>query len=143
MTSFTVSPASKPLLGIANVPGDKSVGHRSLLFGSIASGETVIRGLSGGQDNQRTRRAMAAMGVGIEELPTGQLAVQGVGLRGLRKASDSIDCGNSGTTMRLLCGLLAAQPFGSVMTGDASLTGRPMRRVTSPLALMGARIGGA
>lgn len=143
MTSFIVSPATKPLIGIANVPGDKSVGHRSLLFGAIAEGKTVIRGLSGGQDNQRTRGAMAAMGVDIEELPSGQLAVQGVGLRGLKKAGQAIECGNSGTTMRLLCGLLCAQSFDSTMVGDHSLTGRPMRRVTDPLSEMGARIEGA
>lgn len=143
MTSFIVSPATKPLIGIANVPGDKSVGHRSLLFGAIAEGKTVIRGLSGGQDNQRTRGAMAAMGVDIEELPSGQLAVQGVGLRGLKKAGQAIECGNSGTTMRLLCGLLCAQSFDSTMVGDHSLTGRPMRRVTDPLSEMGARIQGA
>jgi len=143
MTSFLVSPASKPLIGIANVPGDKSIGHRSLLFGALADGNVVIRGLSEGQDNQRTRHAMAAMGVGIEALPTGQLSVQGVGLRGLVAPTTDLDCGNSGTTMRLMCGLLAAQSFDSTMTGDTSLARRPMRRVIDPLATMGAKITGA
>ncbi len=141
-SSFVVSPTQKPLLGIAKVPGDKSIGHRALLFAALANGESVIRGLSDGKDNEATRIALGAMGVDIRELPTGQLAVQGVGLRGLRKAATAIDCGNSGTSMRLLCGLLAAQSFDSTLIGDASLSGRPMRRVIDSLAQMGAKISG-
>ncbi len=143
MTSFIVSPVRKPLIGIANVPGDKSIGHRALLFAALAQGESVIRGLSDGKDNQATRSALGAMGVEISELPTGQLAVKGVGLHGLRPAKDAIDCGNSGTSMRLLCGLLAAQSFDSTLIGDASLSGRPMRRVIDPLMRMGAKISGS
>lgn len=143
MSSFTVSPTQSPLLGTARIPGDKSVGHRSLLFGALADGPVTIQGLSGGKDNQRSRHAMAAMGVRIEDLPTGQVRVHGVGLDGLRSPSTSIDCGNSGTTMRLLAGLLAAQPFDSLMVGDDSLSVRPMRRVADPLIEMGARLSGA
>jgi 3-phosphoshikimate 1-carboxyvinyltransferase len=142
MSSFTVQPTKSPLLGTARIPGDKSVGHRSLLFGALADGPVTIQGLSGGKDNQRSRHAMAAMGVRIEDLPTGQVRVHGVGLDGLRAPASEIDCGNSGTTMRLLAGLLAAQPFDSVMIGDDSLSLRPMRRVADPLMQMGARISG-
>lgn len=142
MSFFTVQPTSKPLRGTARIPGDKSVGHRSLLFGALADGPVTILGLSGGKDNQRSRHAMAAMGVRIEDLPTGQVRVHGVGLDGLRAPESAIDCGNSGTTMRLLAGLLAAQPFDSVMMGDESLSVRPMRRVADPLMQMGARIEG-
>lgn len=142
MSFFKVEPTTSPLLGTARIPGDKSVGHRSLLFGALADGPVTIQGLSGGKDNQRSRHAMAAMGVRIEDLPTGQVRVHGVGLDGLRAPEATIDCGNSGTTMRLLCGLLAAQPFDSVMSGDDSLSVRPMRRVADPLMEMGARITG-
>lgn len=142
MSSFIVTPAKKPLLGAASIPGDKSIGHRALLFGALADGEVRIRGLSEGKDNQRTRAAMASMGVSVKEGVTGEVVVQGVGLRGLRKPAGVIDCGNSGTTMRLLCGLLSAQPFDSEMCGDDSLSIRPMMRVAAPLIEMGAKIRG-
>ncbi len=143
MSSFTVTPATKPLMGAASIPGDKSIGHRALLFGALADGEVLIRGLSGGQDNHRSRQAMADMGVSVEDLPTGQVRVRGVGLRGLRAPSQVIDCGNSGTTMRLLAGLLCAQSFDSQLSGDASLSQRPMMRVAGPLMDMGAHLRGA
>ena len=142
MTAFVVSPAAAPLLGVARVPGDKSIGHRALLLGAIASGETVIRGLSGGGDNRSTRRAIEAMGIAVEDRPDGSVAVLGRGLRGLRAANRPLDCGNSGTTMRLLCGLLCGQRFDSILCGDKSLSARPMRRVIDPLSAMGAEIGG-
>lgn len=142
MSFFTVQPTSKPLLGTARIPGDKSVGHRSLLFSALADGPVTILGLSGGKDNQRSRHAMATMGVRVEDLPTGQVRVHGVGLDGLRAPESDIECGNSGTTMRLLAGLLAAQSFDSVLVGDESLSVRPMRRVANPLMQMGATIAG-
>ncbi len=142
MSFFIAKPTTSPLLGTARIPGDKSVGHRSLLFSALADGEVTIAGLSGGKDNQRSRHAMAALGVAIEDLPTGQVKVQGVGLDGLRAPTGTIDCGNSGTTMRLLAGLLAAQSFDSIMSGDDSLSVRPMRRVADPLMEMGAAISG-
>lgn len=143
MSSFKVSPASKPLQGIARVPGDKSIGHRSLLFSALASEPVTIRGLSGGKDNARSRTAMQALGVEIEETESDQIIVAGVGLDGLKAPSGEIDCGNSGTTMRLLAGLLSAQSFDSVLVGDESLAVRPMLRVAGPLMKMGASISGA
>jgi 3-phosphoshikimate 1-carboxyvinyltransferase len=140
--SFVVEPAAGPLSGRVHVPGDKSIGHRALLFGALCDGEVEASGLSGGQDNARTRAAMEAMGVVVTDLGPGRVRVAGVGLDGLRAAAEPIDCGNSGTTMRLLCGLLAGQGFDSRLFGDESLTRRPMRRVTEPLRSMGAVLTG-
>ncbi len=131
----------RPLRGRAAIPGDKSVGHRALIFASLAEGRSVIRNLSGGLDNLSTAQAFRDMGVDIEVDGT-TAAVDGVGLQGLRMASRPLDCGNSGTTMRLLSGLLAGQRFGSRLVGDESLTRRPMRRVIDPLRARGAHIGG-
>lgn len=141
MTRFIVHPATSPLTGTTRVPGDKSVGHRSLLFGALSSTPVTITGLSGGADNRRTRAAVEAMGVRVEDRGP-ETIVHGVGLDGLKAPAGDIDCGNSGTTMRLLCGLLAGQPFSSRLIGDDSLTGRPMKRVSEPLAKMGASITG-
>src|SRR5207302_5837591 len=139
----TVRPARK-LEGAITVPGDKSISHRALIFGSIASGESRVRGLSTGADVQSTASCMRSLGVEIEDL-----RIEGRGLRGLRAASGPLDCGNSGTTMRLLAGLLAAQDFESELAGDESLSRRPMGRVVEPLREMGAaatwpplRVGG-
>ncbi len=147
MTAFVIEPAKKPLLGYAEVPGDKSISHRSLLFGALCQEPVRVRGLGAGGDNRGTARALRAMGVDIrtEDGAGGEpeTVVTGVGLRGLKAPEAAIDCGNSGTTMRLLCGLLAPQPFAVTLTGDESLTGRPMRRVVGPLSEMGARITGA
>lgn len=129
------------LRGRTEVPGDKSIGHRAVLFAGLARGRCVVRGLSGGADNRATVAAMKAMGVPIEEQGD-ELRVQGVGLRGLRMPTDVIDCGNSGTTMRLLAGLLSGQRFGTRLVGDESLTRRPMGRVIGPLRARGAHIGG-
>jgi len=123
------------------VPGDKSIGHRSLIFGALGRGTSRITGLSEGLDNAATREAFRSMGVSIENAE-GATVVDGVGLRGLRMPGDVIDCGNSGTSMRLFAGLLSGQRFGARMTGDASLTSRPMGRVIKPLRARGAHIAG-
>ena len=133
---------SPSLSGSIRVPGDKSIGHRALIFASLAQGRSRITGLSGGLDNVATRNAFAQMGVAIEDRD-GATHVGGVGLRGLKMPTDVIDCGNSGTSMRLLAGLLSAQHFGSRLVGDASLTKRPMGRVIEPLRARGAHIAGS
>jgi 3-phosphoshikimate 1-carboxyvinyltransferase len=122
------------------VPGDKSVSHRALMLGGIAEGRTTISGFLAGEDCLSTLSAMATMGVDIEQTGDTDIVVQGVGLRGLVEPASSLDLGNSGTGMRLMAGLLSGQSFTSILTGDASLTSRPMRRVISPLALMGVEI---
>jgi 3-phosphoshikimate 1-carboxyvinyltransferase len=126
------------------VPGDKSISHRSLLFGAIAAGQTEIEGLLPAEDPLSTAACLRAMGVTVSPIAAGQtVLVEGVGLDGLREPADVLDCGNSGTTMRLMLGLLAGrQGRHFVLSGDASLRSRPMRRVGEPLARMGARIGG-
>ncbi|MGB5809271.1 MAG: 3-phosphoshikimate 1-carboxyvinyltransferase [Polyangiales bacterium] len=133
---------SGPLRGTTRVPGDKSVGHRSLIFSALARGRCRITGLSEGLDNRATAHAFAAMGVSVSE-EEGATIVDGVGLRGLRMPQAVIDCGNSGTTMRLLAGLLSGQRFGTRMVGDASLTRRPMGRIIEPLRARGAHIAGS
>lgn len=136
---------SGPLRGAVRVPGDKSIGHRALLFAGLADGESTIRGLSGGLDNRATATAMQRMGARYEfrsdEL--GEVAVvKGVGLDGLSMPDGAIDCGNSGTTMRMLAGLLVAQKFGTRLIGDESLSRRPMRRIVDPLRARGGHIAG-
>ncbi|KPK14297.1 MAG: hypothetical protein AMJ62_13215 [Myxococcales bacterium SG8_38] len=133
---------SGPLRGVVQVPGDKSIGHRSLIFGALGRGVSRITGLSEGLDNAATREAFRAMGVAVQSTDDSTL-VHGVGLRGLQMPRDVIDCGNSGTTMRLLAGLLSGQRFGSRLIGDESLTRRPMGRVIKPLRARGAHIAGA
>jgi 3-phosphoshikimate 1-carboxyvinyltransferase len=130
------------LRGKVRVPGDKSIGHRALIFAALARGESRITGLSGGLDNRATAEAFRQMGVSIDLAET-QARVRGVGLRGLSMPRDVIDCGNSGTSMRLFSGLLAAQRFGTRMVGDESLTRRPMGRVIEPLRARGAHIAGS
>lgn len=125
--------------GTLKVPGDKSISHRSVMFGALAEGVTAVSNFLDGEDCLATARAFEMMGARVERNGT-NLRVHGVGLQGLRAPSDVIDCGNSGTSMRLMCGILAAQKFDSVMTGDGSLRKRPMKRVMAPLAEMGARI---
>jgi len=137
---YRIRPAG-PLRGRVRVPGDKSIGHRSLIFGALGRGTSRITGLSEGLDNAATREAFRSMGVSIENAE-GATVVDGVGLRGLRMPGDVIDCGNSGTSMRLFAGLLSGQRFGARMTGDASLTSRPMGRVIKPLRARGAHIAG-
>ncbi|KTD60239.1 3-phosphoshikimate 1-carboxyvinyltransferase [Legionella sainthelensi] len=134
---------SKPVASIKGeiaVPGDKSISHRSIIFGSIAKGTTVINGFLDGDDCLATLKAFQAMGVTIEGPDEQQVVIYGVGKHGLKKPEQVIDCGNSGTSIRLLAGLLAAQSFDSQLTGDESLLKRPMLRISKPLALMGADI---
>lgn len=122
------------------VPGDKSVSHRALMLGSIAEGRTEVSGFLDGDDCLATAAAMRSLGVTIEQPSPTELIIEGVGLHGLRAPAADIDLGNSGTAMRLMAGLLSGQSFGSVLTGDASLTGRPMGRIIKPLTQMGAAI---
>lgn len=128
------------LRGSVRVPGDKSVSHRAIMLGALAEGTTRISGFLEGEDTLATAAAFGSMGVRIESEGAGRRIVHGVGLHGLHAPQLPIDCGNAGTGMRLLAGVLAGQGFDTTLTGDASLTRRPMRRVTGPLAQMGARI---
>ncbi|MEB3318082.1 MAG: 3-phosphoshikimate 1-carboxyvinyltransferase [Cyanobacteriota bacterium] len=137
-------PGGGGLRGIVRVPGDKSISHRALLFGAIAEGETRIEGLLPAEDPLSTAACLRAMGVEVSPIQAGDaVLVRGVGLDGLQEPDDVLDCGNSGTTMRLLLGLLAGRAGRHfVLTGDGSLRRRPMRRVGGPLAEMGATING-
>ncbi|GLT09516.1 3-phosphoshikimate 1-carboxyvinyltransferase [Sulfitobacter porphyrae] len=131
------SQACGPLTGTAEVPGDKSISHRSLILGAIAVGETTITGLLEGQDVLDTARAMRAFGAEVTQLGGGKWSVHGVGVGGFAEPGNVIDCGNSGTGVRLIMGAMATSPIVATFTGDASLNGRPMARVTDPLALFG------
>lgn len=124
------------------MPGDKSISHRSIMLGSLAEGTTRVSGFLMGEDNLSTWKAFESMGVNIRQTGPDALVIDGVGLDGLREPGNVLDCGNSGTTMRLMTGLLAGQNFFSVLTGDKYLRKRPMKRVVTPLAAMGARIWG-
>ena len=137
---FISNPASRPLTGRLRVPGDKSISHRSLMFGAVAEGTTHISGILEGEDVIATLNAFRAMGVDIERKDNHEVIVQGVGLHGLQAPSQPLDLGNSGTAVRLFTGLLAGQTFNTELRGDASLMKRPMRRVTEPLQKMGANI---
>ncbi|HMF81698.1 MAG TPA: 3-phosphoshikimate 1-carboxyvinyltransferase [Acidimicrobiia bacterium] len=130
----------RPLRGTMRVPGDKGISHRALLSAALASGRSTVRGLADGDDVQRTRRALEVLAVRIKDPDPSTVSVMGEGAEGLREPDDVIDCGNSGTTMRMLAGLLSGRPFLSVLTGDASLKARPMGRVVRPLRALGARI---
>jgi cyclohexadieny/prephenate dehydrogenase / 3-phosphoshikimate 1-carboxyvinyltransferase len=137
--TFKVQPGGK-LQGEARVPGDKSMSHRSIMLGSLAEGITHVKGFLEAEDALATLQAFRDMGVQIEGPVNGELTIHGVGKHGLKAPKNELYLGNSGTSMRLLSGLLAGQPFNSVLTGDKSLSGRPMKRVTAPLAAMGAQI---
>jgi 3-phosphoshikimate 1-carboxyvinyltransferase len=134
--------AGDALRGEAAVPGDKSVSHRALILGALAVGETRITGLLEGQDVLDTAAAMRAFGAGVERTGPGAWEVAGVGVGGFAEPQDVIDCGNSGTGVRLIMGAMATTPITATFTGDASLRRRPMGRVTEPLALFGARAWG-
>ncbi len=136
---FHVRPGGA-LRGRLRVPGDKSISHRSIMLGALAEGVTRVSGFLEGEDSLATLRAFRQMGVQIEGPAEGRVTIHGVGLRGLRRPEGPLDLGNSGTSMRLMAGLLAGQGFGCTLVGDASLSVRPMRRVTEPLARMGAHI---
>lgn len=136
---FQIQPGGK-LAGSIRVPGDKSISHRSIMLGSLAEGTTHISGFLEGEDNLATINAFRALGVKIDGPDQGQVVIEGVGMHGLKPPTGEIYLGNSGTSMRLLTGLFSAQNFDCVLTGDKSLSGRPMRRVTDPLTKMGAVI---
>jgi 3-phosphoshikimate 1-carboxyvinyltransferase len=125
--------------GALRVPGDKSISHRALMFAALGKGESRVRGLLTSADVKSTASVLRALGAAILDISADDLTVRGGGLRGLRESSGDLDCGNSGTTARLMSGILAAIPFDSRMTGDASLSKRPMKRVAKPLEAMGAR----
>ncbi|GAA4039970.1 3-phosphoshikimate 1-carboxyvinyltransferase [Parerythrobacter jejuensis] len=133
---------SGPLTGRVRVPGDKSISHRSIMLGALAVGETRVAGLLEGEDVLATAAAMQAMGAQVERKPDGSWSIHGVGVGGLLQPHSSLEMGNSGTSTRLLMGLVASHGITATFTGDASLSGRPMGRVTEPLSLMGAQFHG-
>jgi 3-phosphoshikimate 1-carboxyvinyltransferase len=137
--TLVIHPASSGVRGEITLPGDKSISHRAVIFAAIARGESRIHNFSGGGDNRSTIHAFQTLGVEITQTGTAVL-VKGRGWDGLHAPSETLDCGNSGTTMRLLSGLLAGRPFASRLDGDASLRSRPMGRVITPLREMGADI---
>lgn len=141
MTALTLSPATQGLRGRITVPGDKSISHRALMLGAIATGTTTIRGLLLGEDPRSTAACFSALGATISPLNDTLVTVEGIGLGALQEPADVLNAGNSGTTLRLMLGLLAAQPqqFFAI-TGDGSLRSRPMKRVIHPLQHMGAEI---
>jgi len=139
---FIVQPGGA-LTGSMRVPGDKSISHRSIMLGALAEGVTEVSGFLEGEDSLNTLRCFRRMGVEIEDpetLGAGRVRIHGVGLHGLQKPDGTLWLGNSGTSMRLMSGIIGGQHFDAVMEGDESLSRRPMRRVTEPLALMGAQI---
>ncbi|TMM55331.1 3-phosphoshikimate 1-carboxyvinyltransferase [Sulfitobacter sabulilitoris] len=136
------SSACGPLAGRAEVPGDKSISHRALILGALCVGETTISGLLEGQDVLDTAKAMRAFGAEVTDLGGGNWSVQGVGVGGFAEPDGVIDCGNSGTGVRLIMGAMATSPITATFTGDASLNKRPMARVTDPLADFGAQAVG-
>lgn len=135
-----ISHPTDPFHGEVTIPGDKSISHRAIMLAALADGVSRIDGFLEGEDTRATAAIFARMGVRIETPSLSSRIVHGVGLHGLREPGGVLDCGNAGTGMRLLAGLLAGQAFGTTLTGDESLRKRPMRRVIEPLALMGARI---
>lgn len=141
MTDFLVEPQRTPLRGVVSVPADKSITHRALMFAALATGTSTVEASGAGEDNRSTLEAVRALG--LEVVVTGDCTmIVGRGLEGLTAPVAPIDCGNSGTTMRLLAGVLASQRFATTLTGDASLGARPMARVVTPLRSRGARIEG-
>ena len=143
MASSKVQFVARPggqLCGKLRVPGDKSISHRSIMLGSLAEGVTRVSGFLEGEDSLATLRAFRDMGVEIDGPRDGQVTIKGVGMHGLKAPGGPLDLGNSGTSMRLMSGLMAGQGMDLTLTGDESLSGRPMKRVTAPLADMGADI---
>ncbi|HZF02863.1 MAG TPA: 3-phosphoshikimate 1-carboxyvinyltransferase [Patescibacteria group bacterium] len=139
--NFRVRPVRR-LAGECEVPGDKSISHRAALLGALADGVTEVQGYLEAEDCLRTITAIQVMGVEVTKKGPGHYRIAGAGLGGLVEPGDVVDCGNSGTTVRLLIGVLAGQPFWTLLTGDESLRRRPMKRVAEPLTLMGATIVG-
>ncbi|MGH8192750.1 MAG: 3-phosphoshikimate 1-carboxyvinyltransferase [Rhodanobacteraceae bacterium] len=134
------APVAAPLRGAVVVPGDKSISHRAIMLASLADGTSHIRGFLEGEDTRATARIFGQLGIQIDAPAPGERLVHGAGLYGLHAPDDVLDCGNSGTAMRLLTGLLAGQSFDATLVGDVSLSKRPMQRVTEPLGRMGATI---
>ena len=139
MPAYVVEP-SPAIAGRLRVPGDKSISHRALMFGAIATGTTHVSGFLEGEDCLSTLEAVARLGVTVERPGPGEVTVRGVGLHGFQAPSGVLDMGNAGTAMRLFMGLMSAQPFDTELVGDSSLMRRPMERVAKPLRAMGARI---
>ncbi len=139
LITFTASPSTS-LSGEIRVPGDKSISHRSIMFGSLADGTTRVHGFLDGDDCLATLNAFRAMGVEIEGPENGEVTIHGAGIDGLKDPGQTLDMGNSGTSMRLMTGLMSGQKFDVTMIGDGSLMSRPMRRVTDPVASMGANV---
>jgi 3-phosphoshikimate 1-carboxyvinyltransferase len=147
MNAEIIIAGPRPVRGTLRVPGDKGISHRALLAAALASGSSTVRGLADGDDVRRTRVALERLGVRLRvsesaDAGSGAVNVQSTGVSGLREPDGVIDCGNSGTTMRTLSGLVAGRPFLTVLTGDASLLSRPMGRVVHPLRALGARVDG-
>ncbi|MEW8288856.1 MAG: 3-phosphoshikimate 1-carboxyvinyltransferase [Candidatus Thiodiazotropha endolucinida] len=138
--NYRIQPGGK-LIGNLRVPGDKSISHRSIMLGSLADGVTEVTGFLEGEDSLATLNAFRQMGVAIDGPTQGRVTIQGVGMHGLQAPDGALDLGNSGTSMRLLTGLLAGHGMAVTLTGDSSLSGRPMRRVIDPLSRMNASIG--
>jgi 3-phosphoshikimate 1-carboxyvinyltransferase len=136
---MNVEPAGA-LVGHIAVPGDKSISHRAVLIGALCDGETTVRGFGRAADTESTIAAVRALGIEVDEVSVDELVVHGVGLRGLRAPDSAIDCGNAGTLMRLLAGILAGQSGRFELTGDDSLRSRPMDRIAEPLQRMGADV---
>lgn len=139
MTQLAIRPVTT-LRGSVRVPGDKSISHRALMLGSLADGDSQINGFLPSGDCTATLDCLRALGVEVERHDASALTIRGRGLRGLRAPSAPLNCVRSGTTMRLLSGILAGQPFDCTLTGEPQLLCRPMRRVTEPLRRMGADI---
>ena len=140
--NVTIQKVSKPVAGTLSFPGDKSLSHRAIMFGALAEGRSSFTNVLSGEDCVCTRKAFESMGIKIEAKTPEEITVWGNGLHGLKRSQTAIDCGNSGTSMRLLLGILAGQSFETTLTGDPSLSLRPMRRVTDYLKAMGAFIEG-
>ena len=140
MSDFLASPC-KSLSGVITIPGDKSISHRAIMMGSIANGVTKVRGFLQGNDSLTTLKSFQKMGVVIEQSGS-NLTIKGLGMHGLKAPSKPLDLGNSGTSIRLMSGLLSAQSFNSKLCGDQSLSKRPMDRIIDPLRQMGAKISG-
>ena len=140
MSDFVASPCNS-LSGVITIPGDKSISHRAIIMGSIANGVTKVSGFLEGNDSLATMKSFQQMGVGIEQLGS-KLIIKGVGMHGLKAPTKPLNLGNSGTSIRLMSGLLSAQSFDSELCGDQSLSKRPMDRIIEPLRQMGAKING-